>query len=173
MNIRELLTDAASRPASAAEPVLDGLSDEAAHRMPADRGNTIAWLLWHAARQMDVQTVALSGGKSVWTSGGWAQRLGVDRGEDEFGFGDSPEDVAALHVDDVAALGAHLQACTDALTAYIGTLSEDDLGEVIDDSYDPPVTRGARIVSIIDDAAVHVGQAAYARGLVDGWRAAV
>ena len=104
MDTCELLTDAASRPASAAEPVLDGLTHEAAHRMPGDQGNSIAWLLWHAARQMDVQTVALSGGESVWTSGGWAQRLGVDRGEDEFGVGDSPEDVAALHVDDAAAL---------------------------------------------------------------------
>ena len=38
------------------------------------------------------------------------------------------------------------------------------LSDVVDEDWDPPVTRGARIVSILDDAAVHVGQAAYVLG---------
>lgn len=173
MSIRDLLTDAASRPLDAARPVLDGLTTEDAHRLPCGHGNSIVWLLWHAARQMDVQTLALGGGESVWRSGGWADRLGVDRGERDFGFGDSVEEVASLHVRDVPALGDHLAACIGALTGYLATLDDAALDEVIDDSYDPPVTRGTRLVSIIDDAAVHVGQAAYARGLLDGWRAAV
>lgn len=169
MSIHTLLNDAASRPEQAAGPVLDGLSSEVAHRLPDGRGNSIAWLLWHAARQMDVQTVALSGGASVWDSGDWATKLGVERGADDFGFGDSLQDVAALHVSDVPALGDHLRACTKALLAYLDTLDDAALDEVIDDSYDPPVTRGVRIVSIFDDAVVHVGQASYARGLLDGW----
>ena len=70
---------------------------------------------------------------------------------------------------DAAALGAHLEACVAALVAYVATLSDDELDDVVDPSYTPPVTRGVRLVSIIDDAAVHLGQAAYARGLVDGW----
>ncbi|HNV11243.1 MAG TPA: DUF664 domain-containing protein [Propionibacteriaceae bacterium] len=40
---------------------------------------------------------------------------------------------------------------------------------VIDTRWDPPVTRGVRLVSVIDDAVAHVGQAAYARGVVEGW----
>lgn len=129
MDTRALLTDAARRPLDLARPVLDGLTDEAAHTLPGDRANPIAWLLWHAARQMDVQTSALSGEQTVWAAGDWAARLGVDRASNDFGFGD----------------------------------------DVADPSYTPPVTRGVRIVSIVDDAAVHLGQAAYARGLVDGW----
>ena len=170
MSPRDVLVDAASRPVESVGPVLDGLTDEAAHHLPAGRGNSIAWLLWHAARQMDVQTVAMSGRPSVWTSGGWAARLGVDRPEDDFGFGDSPEHVAAFHVTDVPALGDHLRACVEAFTAYVDTLTEHDWDEIVDESYDPPVTRAVRLVSIVDDAAVHVGQAAYARGIVDGWR---
>jgi hypothetical protein len=43
-------------------------------------------------------------------------------------------------------------------------LTEADLDQVIDENWDPPVTRGVRLVSIIDDAAQHVGQAAYVAG---------
>jgi hypothetical protein len=40
------------------------------------------------------------------------------------------------------------------------------LSEIIDRSWTPPVTRGVRLVSMIDDAAQHVGQAAYAAGIL-------
>ncbi|CAM3900801.1 DinB family protein [Micrococcus flavus] len=169
MDTRALLTDAARRPLDLARPVLDGLTPEAAHTLPGDRANSIAWLLWHAARQMDVQTSALSGERTVWAAGDWAARLGVDRESNDFGFGDDVDAVRALRVTDVAALGAHLEACVAALVAYVATLSDDELDDVVDPSYTPPVTRGVRLVSIIDDAAIHLGQAAYARGLVDGW----
>jgi len=39
---------------------------------------------------------------------------------------------------------------------------------VIDDSWTPAVTRQARLVSIIDDAVMHSGQAVYTRRLVIG-----
>ena len=78
-------------------------------------------------------------------------------------------DTLGLQVTDVPALGTHLEACVEALVAYIRTLSDADLDEVVDESYTPAVTRGARLVSIVDDAVAHVGQAAYARGLVSGW----
>lgn len=173
MTPRSLFEGAARRPLDLARPVLDGLADAPAHVLPQGAGNSIAWLLWHAARQMDVQTAHLSGEPTVWEQDGWARRLGVERAADDFGFGDSLEDVRSLRVAGVPALGDHLEACTEALVAYVRTLSDAALDEVVDESYTPPVTRGVRIVSIIDDAAVHVGQAAYVRGLVDGWRFAV
>ena len=36
---------------------------------------------------------------------------------------------------------------------------------VIDDAWDPPVTRGVRLVSVVDDDIQHAGQAAYLAGL--------
>jgi len=38
---------------------------------------------------------------------------------------------------------------------------------VIDESYDPPVTVGVRVLSILADDLEHVGQAAYVRGIVE------
>ena len=38
--------------------------------------------------------------------------------------------------------------------------------DVVDRAWNPPVTRGVRLVSVVDDAAQHAGQAAYVRGLL-------
>ena len=44
----------------------------------------------------------------------------------------------------------------------------DDLDRVVDERWDPPVTLGVRLVSVVDDCAQHAGQAAYVRGLLRG-----
>ena len=46
------------------------------------------------------------------------------------------------------------------------TLSPADLDRVVDRNWDPPVTLGVRLISIVDDCVQHVGQAAYVRGLL-------
>lgn len=163
-----LLTDAASRPAEAAAVVLRGIDDATLHAMPQG-GSSIAWLIWHAARQMDVQLAALTGEDQVWETGRWADRLGVQRGPDSFGFGDSTDDVASLRISEPADLGAYVSATVERLQAYVAQLRGSDLDDIVDTSYTPHVTRGVRLVSIIDDAVAHVAQAAYVRGIVDGW----
>ena len=70
--------------------------------------------------------------------------------------------------DDVAGLHRIEQAWTEGekTVAYLPTLSDADLERVIDPSWDPPVTVGIRLVSVIADDLQHVGQAAYVRGVV-------
>jgi hypothetical protein len=36
----------------------------------------------------------------------------------------------------------------------------------VDESWNPPVTLGVRLVSVVNDDTQHVGQAAFLRGLV-------
>lgn len=169
MDHRTLLADAAGRPADSARQVLDGITADALNARPGDSGSSIAWLVWHAARQADVQLAALRGGDETWTLGGWAERTGVPRGAGDFGFGDTPEEVAGLRVSDPVALLAYVDAVVEALIGYTSTLSASDLDDVIDTAWTPAVTRGVRLISIIDDAVAHIGQAAYVRGLVTGW----
>jgi len=49
---------------------------------------------------------------------------------------------------------------------YVRTLRAGDLDEVVDDRWDPPVTRGVRLVSVISDNLQHAGQAALVKGLL-------
>ena len=171
MSAIELLVDAAQRPGQVAGEVLNGISRDTLHRMPEGRHNSIAWLIWHAARQQDAQIAGLSGDEQVWTADGWDEAFGLDRGADEFGLGDGPEQVARVRVNDPDVLRGYLDATAAATVAYLRRLSEAELDHVVDESWGPPVTRGVRIVSTIDDAAQHLGQAAYVRGLVENsWR---
>lgn len=168
MDHRDLLSDAARRPVDSATVVLDAIGDATLHAMPADRCGSIAWLVWHAARQADVQLAHLRDAPEVWDAT-WQQRLGVTRGTGDFGFGDTADAVRALTVTDAGALLGYLTAVMDALIGYVDTLSADDLDDIVDTRWTPAVSRGVRLVSIIDDAVAHLGQAGYVRGLVEGW----
>ena len=50
--------------------------------------------------------------------------------------------------------------------AFLATTSDADLDAIVDDRWDPPVTLGARLISIVADDLQHVGQAADARGIL-------
>jgi uncharacterized damage-inducible protein DinB len=63
-------------------------------------------------------------------------------------------------------LADYLRAVHEATAAYVAGLSAEDLDRVVDERWDPPVTLGARLVSVINDDAQHAGQASYVRGLV-------
>ena len=57
-----------------------------------------------------------------------------------------------------------------ATLAYLAELTDDDLDRIVDERWDPPVTLGARLVSVIDDDLQHAGQAAFVRGILLGRR---
>lgn len=164
MNAIDILKDLADRPAQAAERLRDRLTPEALAAHPGGHANSPAWLLWHIGREIDVQVAQMGGGEQVWHSGGYAERTGLgDRGE-AIGYGQSDEEARAVRTADAGPLLDYVRAATDALTAYLDSLADADLDEVVDEEWDPPVTRGVRLVSIIDDAAQHAGQLAYAIG---------
>jgi hypothetical protein len=45
-------------------------------------------------------------------------------------------------------------------------LGDADLDRVVDEGWDPPVTLGVRLVSVVSDDLQHVGQAGFLRGVV-------
>lgn len=169
MDHADILIEFARRPLQVADAVLRDVSTEVLNQMPGDAHNSISWLIWHAARQQDLQVADLDGREQLWTAQGWADRFGLDLPVNAFGFGASPDQVALVRVDSPALLKDYLAAVVDRLTGYVKGLSSADLDDVIDASWDPPVTRGVRLVSTIDDCVQHLGQAAYVRGLNQRW----
>ncbi|WP_314335646.1 DinB family protein [Rothia dentocariosa] len=168
MKTHDILRDAASRPSIEAAAALKGLPPKALNAHPGGHPNSIAWLLWHAGRQMDAQLAQLNGESQVWHSQGFDSRFNLGELGDTVGYGHTAEQARAVVVEDAALLVEYLGATTAALSEYIAGLSEADLDDVIDTSWTPHVTRGVRLVSMIDDAAQHVGQAAYAAGILTG-----
>lgn len=163
MNVANLLTDAISRPTAAITRALEGLSAEQLNAHPAGHDNSIAWLVWHIGREIDVQVEHL-GGQEVWKNQGFRERFNLGEIGDSVGYGHSSEEARSLVIEDKELLVEYVKATEAAYVDYVSSLSPEDLDEVVDTRWDPPVTRGARLVSMIDDAAQHAGQVAYAAG---------
>jgi hypothetical protein len=161
---QELLRDSFTRLIEHVDDVTRGLSDEVAEYRPTPLANSIAWLVWHSARVQDVQVCDIAGTEQVWTRDGWVDRFGLDLPRDDTGYGHSADDVAKVRASS-ALLAGYYRAVHGMTLEFVETLRDADLERIIDERWDPPVTASARLVSIVDDCAQHLGQAAYLRGI--------
>jgi len=162
--LQVLLRDAFTRLIEHADELTDGLADEVADYRPTAQANSIAWLLWHSARVQDIQVAQVAGVEQVWTRDGWVDRFGLDLPRDDSGYGHSPDDVAKVRAP-ADLLAGYYRDVHQLTLGYLDGITADELARVVDTHWDPPVTAGVRLVSIIDDCAQHLGQAAYLRGL--------
>ena len=161
---REVLRDSFTRLIEHSDDLTDGLTDEVAYYQPTPRANTITWLIWHTARMQDAQVCDIAGIEQVWFRDGWVDRFALDLPRDAHGYGHTPEEVAKVRVP-ADLLAGYYHAVHKESLEYVASVSADELARVVDDNWTPPVTASARLVSIIDDAAQHLGQAAYIRGI--------
>ncbi|HWA67039.1 MAG TPA: DinB family protein [Mycobacteriales bacterium] len=171
MNSAELLAEAFNRVQQGVHSTLDGLGPrELAARVDADRehpeANTIAWLIWHLTRVQDDHVADVAGRKQAWHEGGWLEKLDLPFDQDATGYGQNPMDVAAVRPRSADLLVDYYDAVHERTLDYVGQLGDRDLERVVDDSFDPPVTLGTRLMSVIVDDLQHLGQAAYVRGLL-------
>jgi hypothetical protein len=157
-----VLQDAYDRVAESVPDLLTELSAaDAAERLDG-RSNSIAWLVWHTTRMMDAQVAPLAGRGQAHAA--FAARLGVDLPESDTGYGHDDDEVDRVGAVDLAAL-AEYHAAVQAVVRDLLSAAP-DLDAVVDPGWDPPVTMAARLVSVVDDAARHVGQAEYLRGVL-------
>jgi hypothetical protein len=122
--------------------------------------------VWHLTRIQDDHVADVAGTEQVWTSAGWADRFGLPFEPADTGYGHGAEQVAAVRVPSADLLTGYHDAVHERTVAYARTLVDADLDRVVDHRWDPPVTLGARLVSVLADDLQHAGQAAYVRGLL-------
>ncbi|WP_402469375.1 mycothiol transferase [Isoptericola aurantiacus] len=162
----EVLEDLYSRIGPTVRRGVEGLT---AHELTArvDPGaNTIAWLTWHIGRGQDVQVSAACGREQVWTAGGWDEKFALPFGPEDTGFGHTPDDVAQVQASAELLLGYVQDVQNESLDVLTG-LADADLDVVVDQAWDPPVTLGARLVSVAADALQHAAQIAFVRGMLE------
>jgi hypothetical protein len=169
MQSAELLADAFGRIEEIVTHVVGGLTPEQLTHRPADEANSIAWLVWHLTRIQDDHVAAAAGTEQVWTSEGWADRFGLPFSPAATGYGHGPKEVAAVAMKSGDQLIGYHDAVYERTIRYVRELADADLDRVVDEFWDPPVTLGVRLISVISDNLQHAGQAAYLRGLVSGW----
>jgi hypothetical protein len=164
MDIAEVLVDAFGRVRGSVLEVVDGLSvDDLAWRADRD-ANTIAWLIWHLTRIQDDHVAHVAGTEQVWPE--WADRFALPFDVRDTGYGASSEDVAAVRAS-ADLLVDYYESVHNATVKYVSTLQPPDLDRIVDTRWDPPVTLGVRLVSVVGDDLSHVGQAEFIRGLLE------
>ena len=162
--VQELLRDAFTRLIEHVDDLTDGLTDEISSYRPTPNANSIAWLIWHSARVQDIQLADVAGVEQVWTRDGWVDRFGLELPRNDTGYGHSAADVAKV-LAPVELLSGYYHAVHKLSLEYIASVTAGELARIVDTNWDPPVTASARLVSIIDDCAQHLGQADYVRGI--------
>ncbi|MEP9384365.1 mycothiol transferase [Nocardioides cheoyonin] len=165
MTPADLLKDAFGRIVEGGTAVVDGLTeDQLTHRVAPD-ANTIAWLVWHLTRVQDDHVAEVAGTEQVWTAQGFAGTFALPFSVRATGYGQSTDEVGQVRAS-AEQLAAYLTATHEATVAFLDTVKESDLDRVVDTRWDPPVTLGVRLVSVVNDDTQHLGQAAYVRGLL-------
>jgi len=164
MAIAELLVDAFSRVQESVHGVLDGIDPDDLLLRVDRAANPIGWLIWHLTRVEDDHLADAAGVEQVWTARGFAKTFALPYDVDAHGYGQSSTEVAAFTAS-IDLLRSYHDAVHQQTIRIVESLTDDDLDRVVDKRWDPPVTLGVRLVSVLTDTLQHVGQAAYVRGI--------
>ena len=169
MNTSEVFLEAFGRISQLVRQSVEGADAEGLSYRPEPGANSIAWLAWHLTRTQDDHVSEIAGLDQAWIAEGWHDRFGMEADPHNTGYGHGPDQVAAILADPELLL-AHHEAVAGRTATYLAKVDDAELDRIIDRSYDPPVTVGVRLVSVMSDNIQHAGQARYLRGIVDRLR---
>ncbi len=166
MTSAEVLSEAFGRLPDLVRAAVDGLDADQLALRPGGSANSIGWLVWHLTRVEDSHFAEAFGHDELWLTRGFAERWGLPLDHDDTGYGHSSAEVDAVRVDSAQQLLEYFDAVHALAEDLVTGLDDERLAHVVDERWDPPVTLLVRLVSVIDDAVQHAGQAAYARGII-------
>ncbi|WP_077799140.1 DinB family protein [Streptomyces sp. JHA26] len=166
MHAKDILIEGYGRIQEEVHAAVEGLGPDGLNTRPADDANSVAWLVWHLTRVQDDHVADAFGLDQVWLARDWEKRFGLDLPRRDTGYGHGPAKVAEVRVDSADLLTGYYDAVHEQTLGALRSLTAGDLERIVDENWDPPVTLGVRLVSVLSDDLQHVGQAAYVRGLV-------
>ena len=152
------------------DSALEGLDEATMAARPADHCNSIAWILWHMNRVVDVfVNTRLQSKAELWVRDGWHLKFGMD--ERARYVGQSAEDIAAWVPPSREIQTGYFKSVRSAAREYISALTADDLARRVTF---PPTSQtqdhsvATAIGQLVWDNVAHGGQIAYLRGFYEG-----
>lgn len=167
MKATEVITDGFGRIQELVHEVVDGLPARSLNARVDPAANSITWLVWHLTRIQDDHVADASELEQVWGSQGWADRFALPLPAASTGYGHTAHQAGTVRVDSGDLLLGYYDAVHEQTTRFVRGLAAADLDRVVDERWDPPVTLGVRLVSVLGDDWQHAGQAAFVRGLLE------
>ena len=155
--------DAFGRMRETVHEAVDGLSDDQLAARLDEDANSVAWLCWHLTRVQDDHVADAFGVEQVWPV--FIERFALPLGPGATGYGHSSAQVALVRASGDL-LTEYQDAVHEQTVALVSGLTDADLSRVVDERWDPPVTLGVRLVSVISDCLQHAGQAVFVRGIL-------
>jgi uncharacterized damage-inducible protein DinB len=166
MRSADLLLEGFERIQQTLRRAVDGLTPEQLAHRPTPDANSITWLAWHLVRIQDDHIADVADRPQAWTEDGWADRFGLPFDAAATGYGFSSEQVGQVRGVSADLLLGYAAAVHARSVEFLRSVSDADLDRVVDTRWDPPVTLGVRLISVLSDDLQHAGQAAYTRGLL-------
>ncbi|MFD6225639.1 DinB family protein [Streptomyces sp. NPDC060232] len=167
MKATDVIADGFGRIREVVHEAVDGVPAELLDARVDPEANSITWLVWHLTRIQDDHIAAAAGLEQVWLTGGWADRFGLPLPAAATGYGQSAQQAGTVRVDSGELLLGYFDEVHEQTLGFVRGLSAADLDRVVDERWDPPVTLGVRLVSVLADDLQHAGQAAYVRGVLE------
>lgn len=167
METQHVLANAFGRIKDEVHGAAAGLSAAGLNYRPDPDANSIGWLIWHLSRVQDDHLAHLAGREQAYVKGGWAERLGLAPDESDLGYGHTSHQVAAVKFENPTTLLEYYDEVHARSLEYVAFVAATELDRIVDERWDPPVSAGVRIVSVIDDCMQHAGQALYVRGMFE------
>ncbi|MBD0422796.1 DinB family protein [Streptomyces sp. TRM S81-3] len=166
MHAKDILIEGYSRIREEVHAVVEGLDPDELNARPAGDANSITWLVWHLTRVQDDHMADAFGLDQVWLAQEWEKRFGLGLPRLDTGYGHSSAKVAKVRVDSADLLTGYYDDVHEQTLGALRSVAAKDLERIVDENWDPPVTLGVRLVSVLSDDLQHAGQAAYVRGLL-------
>ncbi|MFD3734909.1 DUF664 domain-containing protein [Streptomyces sp. NPDC058632] len=166
MLAKDILIEGYGRIREEVHAAVAGLGPDALNTPPAQGANSVAWLVWHLTRVQDDHVADAFGLDQVWLAQNFERRFALGLPRHDTGYGHTPEQAAGVRVDSGDLLTGYYDAVHGQTLDALRALAAEDLARVVDERWDPPVSLGVRLVSVLSDDLQHAGQAAYVRGLL-------
>ncbi|WP_329571485.1 mycothiol transferase [Kitasatospora sp. NBC_01266] len=166
MDSADLLVDAFDRVKEAVHEAVQGLAPKQLTARLDPEANSVAWLVWHLTRVQDDHLAELMGNEQVWTADGWREKFDLPFPPQVIGYGQSSAEVAQVQVTSRRLLTGYYDAVHRRTLGFVRTVTAEQLDQVVDEAWTPPVTLGVRLVSVIAEDLQHAGQAAFIRGVL-------
>ncbi|MHC5905047.1 mycothiol transferase [Streptomyces sp. S6] len=166
MHAKDILIDGYGRIREEVHAAVADLDADGLNHRPTPQANSVAWLIWHLTRVQDDHVADAFGLEQVWHAQGWEKLFGLDLPVHDTGYGHGPEQVAKVRVAGANLLTGYYDAVHEQTLEALATVGGEDLERIVDIRWDPPVSLGVRLVSVLADDLEHAGQAAYLRGMI-------
>lgn len=163
----DLLADAFGRVQEAVHEAVEGLTAEQSAARINGTANSIAWLVWHLTRVQDDHIADVADQEQVWFAEGFVNRFRLPLDSRAIGYGHTSDEVASVKVEDPQLLLDYHDAVHRRAVAYVRSLKDADYDRIVDRSWDPAVSLAVRLISVVTDTLMHVGQAQYVRGILE------